>query len=117
MELSIAANGRPGLPTQEYRKVQDSRSVGNKPNVSKGGKFSVKGDKKESVVANVEPFKISTKPKGKQVEKFAPPQVKERKRLTLKEMQEKVYPFPDFEVPSMFDQLLDLKLIELPEMK
>ncbi|KAH7846488.1 hypothetical protein Vadar_014552 [Vaccinium darrowii] len=115
MELSIATNGRQGLPTQEYRKVQDSRNVGNKPNFSKGGKFS--GEKKESMAANVEPFKISTKPKGRQVEKFAPPQMKERKRLTLKEMQEKVYPFPDSEVPSMFDQLLDLKLIELPEMK
>ncbi|KAH7865724.1 hypothetical protein Vadar_010358 [Vaccinium darrowii] len=115
MELSIATNGRRGLPTQEYRKVQDSRNIGNKPNFSKGGKFS--GEKKESMAANIEPFKISTKPKGRQVEKFAPPQMKERKRLTLKEMQEKVYPFPDSEVPSMFDQLLDLKLIELPEMK
>ncbi|KAH7840428.1 hypothetical protein Vadar_016753 [Vaccinium darrowii] len=76
-----------------------------------------RGEKKESMAANVEPFKISTKSKGRQVEKFAPPQMKERKRLTLKEMQEKVYPFPDSEVSSMFDQLLDLKLIELPEMK
>ncbi|KAH7860330.1 hypothetical protein Vadar_012188 [Vaccinium darrowii] len=69
------------------------------------------------MAGNVEPFKIFTKPKGKQVEKFAPLQVKERKRLTLKEMQEKVYPFPNSEVLSMLDKLLDLKLIELPEIK
>ncbi|KAH7840740.1 hypothetical protein Vadar_020967 [Vaccinium darrowii] len=35
----------------------------------------------------------------------------------LKEMQEKVYPFPDSEVSLMFDQLISLKLIDLPEMK
>ncbi|KAH7856201.1 hypothetical protein Vadar_033865 [Vaccinium darrowii] len=117
MELIIAANEMQGLATQEYRKVQDSRNIGNKPNASKGRKFSVKGDQKESMAANVESVKISTKPKGKQVEKFALPQVKERKRFTLKEMQEKVYLFSNSEVPSMFDQLLDLKLVQLPKMK
>ena len=43
--------------------------------------------------------------------------MKERRRMTLKEMQEKEYPFPDVEVPGMLEELLRLKLIELPEMK
>ena len=32
-------------------------------------------------------------------------------------MQEKQYPFPDFDISEMLDYLLKLKLIELPEMK
>ena len=32
-------------------------------------------------------------------------------------MQEKQYPFPDSDISEMLDHLLELKLIELPEMK
>ena len=32
-------------------------------------------------------------------------------------MQEKQYPFPDSDISNMLDHLLELKLIELPEMK
>jgi len=35
----------------------------------------------------------------------------------LREMQEKEYPFLDSDVSDIFDELLQLKLIELPEMK
>ncbi|KAH0658129.1 hypothetical protein KY285_026659 [Solanum tuberosum] len=38
-------------------------------------------------------------------------------KSTLREMQEKEYPFFDSDVPEIFDELLELKLIELPEMK
>ena len=38
-------------------------------------------------------------------------------KLTLQEMQNKKYPFLDIEVPQMLDQLLELNVIELPEMK
>ena len=40
-----------------------------------------------------------------------------RRRPTLQEMQEKQYPFPDSDISNMLDHLLELKLIELPEMK
>ncbi|KAL0461132.1 UNVERIFIED_CONTAM: hypothetical protein Slati_0000800 [Sesamum latifolium] len=40
-----------------------------------------------------------------------------KRRPTLKELQEKVYPFPDSDVPYIFDELLERKLIELPESK
>ena len=44
-------------------------------------------------------------------------QDKGRKRPTLQEMQEKQYPFPDFDISEMLDYLLKFKLIELLEMK
>ena len=40
-----------------------------------------------------------------------------RRGPTLQEMQEKQYPFPDSDISKMLDHLLELKLIELPEMK
>ncbi|KAM0960097.1 hypothetical protein ACFX2I_025093 [Malus domestica] len=36
-------------------------------------------------------------------------------RRTLKELEEKTYPFPDFEVVAMLKDLLDKKVIDLPE--
>ena len=41
----------------------------------------------------------------------------ERRRLTLKEMQDKVCPFPDSDIPDMLEQLLKVRLIQLPESK
>ncbi|XP_070045979.1 uncharacterized protein [Nicotiana tomentosiformis] len=38
-------------------------------------------------------------------------------KLTLKEVQEKEYPFLDSDVPTNFEELFELKLIELLEMK
>ncbi|XP_070049532.1 uncharacterized protein [Nicotiana tomentosiformis] len=38
-------------------------------------------------------------------------------KLTLKEIQEKEYSFLDSDVPAIFEELLELNLIELPEMK
>ncbi|KAL0448889.1 UNVERIFIED_CONTAM: hypothetical protein Slati_1445300 [Sesamum latifolium] len=41
----------------------------------------------------------------------------DRHRPTLKELQEKEYPFPDSGVPYIFNELLKRKLIKLPESK
>ena len=38
-------------------------------------------------------------------------------RSSLKEWEQKVYPFPDADMPKMLEQLLKLKLIELPKCK
>ena len=38
-------------------------------------------------------------------------------RSSLKEWEQKVYPFLDADMPEMLEQLLKLKLIELPECK
>ena len=42
-------------------------------------------------------------------------QKNEVRRLTLKEREQKVYPFPNEDVPNIFEQLLQMKLIEFPE--
>ena len=39
------------------------------------------------------------------------------RRSSLKEWEQKVYPFLDADMPEMLEQLLKLKLIELPECK
>ena len=44
-------------------------------------------------------------------------QDKRRRRPMLQEMQEKQYSFPNSNISKMLDHLLELKLIELPEMK
>ncbi|KAA0046823.1 ty3-gypsy retrotransposon protein [Cucumis melo var. makuwa] len=41
----------------------------------------------------------------------------EKRRPTLKARQEKIYPFPDSDLPDMLDQLLEKQLIQLPECK
>ncbi|KAA0061878.1 ty3-gypsy retrotransposon protein [Cucumis melo var. makuwa] len=40
-----------------------------------------------------------------------------KRRSMLTERQEKVYPFPDSDLPDMLDQLLEKQLIQLPECK
>ena len=42
-------------------------------------------------------------------------QKNEVRRLTFKEREQKVYTFPDEDVPNILEQLLQLKLIELLE--
>ena len=44
-------------------------------------------------------------------------QKNEVRHLTFKEREQKVYPFPDEDVPNILEQLLQLKLIELSECK
>ena len=39
------------------------------------------------------------------------------RRLTFKEREQKLYMFPDEDVPNILEQLLQLKLIELLECK
>ena len=45
------------------------------------------------------------------------PQEKERRRPTLKEMEERTYPFPDSDVSGILDGLLKKKIIKLLECK
>ena len=61
---------------------------------------------------NSTPMKIVTK-----VEKLDFFQNRLTKKSTLKEIQEKKYPFLDSDLQEIFDDLYYVKLIELPEMK
>ncbi|OMO73442.1 Peptidase M48, partial [Corchorus capsularis] len=82
----------------------------------KGGKVSSeKGGSKQSMAVDAKPLKISKK-KAQDAKSFTT-QDKAKGKSTLKERQEKKYPFPDSDVASMLDELLKSKVIELPEMK
>ena len=58
------------------------------------------------MMANTTPIKISTRDKKKEVKEAAPTQENERCWFTLKELEEKKYHFPNFDVPSMLENLL-----------
>ncbi|XP_012847096.1 PREDICTED: uncharacterized protein LOC105967079 [Erythranthe guttata] len=109
MELSIMASGVEGPPVQEPRQSKE------KQDFRKGGRVFSKTSSKESLAVNATPIKFQGKVNGNNEEKQDFSQ--ERRRLTLKEMQAREYPFLDIDVAGIFDDLLGLKLIELPEMK
>nr|CAN68664.1 hypothetical protein VITISV_004416 [Vitis vinifera] len=61
----------------------------------------------ESMTVNTTPIKISVRDKKKkEVKEARPTQENERCRFTLKELEEKKYHFPNFDVPSMLEDLL-----------
>ncbi|KAI3457318.1 hypothetical protein Pfo_013981 [Paulownia fortunei] len=100
MELSMAASGVEGPPIQEPQ----SKSFSKAPN-------------KESMAVNVAPINFKGNTNDKSGEKKDTPQERGQRKLTLKEMQAKQYPFLDSDVSGIFDDLLKENLIELPEMK
>ncbi|TYK18823.1 ty3-gypsy retrotransposon protein [Cucumis melo var. makuwa] len=105
MELSIASKGTKDFPVPKVRKYKKE---------TKGAERIVKSIVKESMVVNTTPLKFSKRKEGR-AEKKDDRSVK--RRLTLKERQEKVYPFPDLDIANMLEQLLEKPLIQLPECK
>ncbi|KAL0290916.1 UNVERIFIED_CONTAM: hypothetical protein Scaly_1656100 [Sesamum calycinum] len=69
------------------------------------------------MVVNTIPFKLRGKSNDMSSKKKDAPQERWPRKLTLKEMQAKQYPFLDSDVSRIFDDLLNTNLIELPEMK
>ena len=74
----------------------------------------MKSTVKESIVVNTTPLKFSKRKEGR-AEKND--DGSERRRLTLKESREKVYPFSDLDIVDMLEQLLEKQLIQLLECK
>ncbi|XP_070032500.1 uncharacterized protein [Nicotiana tomentosiformis] len=111
MELSMSSSKNQGPPVYEPRKGKDKQEI------KKGGKFVPKSERKESMNINVSPLKVTTKASKKQSVKTTSLQDKAGRKLTMKEMQAKEYPFLDSDVPTIFEELLELKLIEFPEIK
>ncbi|KAG5221971.1 ty3-gypsy retrotransposon protein [Salix suchowensis] len=109
MELSIAAAESSSLPMQEPKR--------NKPEGHRFGKSTLKVEGKQSLVVNSTAVRVPT---GVKRNDHATPttfQRGERKKPSLKERQEKVYPFPDSDISRMLDDLLEANIIELPEVK
>ncbi|KAL0320300.1 UNVERIFIED_CONTAM: hypothetical protein Sradi_5291500 [Sesamum radiatum] len=69
------------------------------------------------MLVNVEPCKLKIIAKDNDAPKNNVPYEKPQRKLTLKEMQAKQYPFLDSDVSKIFDDLLEANLIDMLEMK
>ncbi|KAL4602769.1 hypothetical protein ACB092_10G077800 [Castanea dentata] len=106
MELSISCheNTKPPIPEESRKEV-------------KMNDRNTKGNFKDPITVNTTIIKVprrEAKANEKQLEGW---QKNEVHRLTFKEREQKSYPFPDDDVPNILEQLLQLKLVELPECK
>ena len=108
MELSLSNHGEKGLPVdQQHKEKKDTRR----------GDKSSRSMVKESMAVVVELVKISTKENKRMEKRAGPMQEREKRQLTLKEMEEKTYPFQDADVRGMLEDLLEKNVIKLPECK
>ncbi|KAL0337752.1 UNVERIFIED_CONTAM: hypothetical protein Scaly_2050300 [Sesamum calycinum] len=110
MELSMIASGVEGPPVQELRRNKEKQEV------KKGGKPFLKAPSKKSMAMNIAPFKLKSA-KDNVAPRNDVPYERPQRKLTLKEMQAREYPFLDSDVPEIFDDLLEANFIDLPEMK
>ncbi|KAL0405771.1 UNVERIFIED_CONTAM: hypothetical protein Slati_3891000 [Sesamum latifolium] len=69
------------------------------------------------MAVNVAPFKLKGIAKDSIAPKNNAPYEKPQRKLTLKKIQAKTYPFLDSDVPRIFDDLLEANFIDLLEMK
>ncbi|KAJ9703018.1 hypothetical protein PVL29_004677 [Vitis rotundifolia] len=100
MELSIANHGaKKDLIIDQQREIHNGKASDTN---------SIKPIQ-ESMTVNTTPIKISTRDNKKKVKEARPTQENERYRFALKELEEKKYPFPDSNVPSMLEDLLQKK--------
>ena len=76
-----------------------------------------KTENKESMNVNASHVKFTIRVGNTQSAKMNSFEGRTNQKLTLKEMQRKDYPFLDSDVSTIFDELIEMKLFELPEMK
>ncbi|KAH7849666.1 hypothetical protein Vadar_021148 [Vaccinium darrowii] len=100
MEISIANHGGGNSSTIEHNKYKN----GTKGNKSSGSSTEA------SLAVSMVPVKILRKDKKKE-------EYPRDERPTLKELQEKRYLFPDADVLSMLEDLLEKNVIQLPKCK
>ncbi|KAL0367417.1 UNVERIFIED_CONTAM: hypothetical protein Sradi_3631800 [Sesamum radiatum] len=101
MELSMAAIRADELPIQEPQKFKEKQEL------KREGKFFSKLSDKESMAVNTTPFMLLGNSNDMSGEKKDAPQERRPRKLTLKEMQTKLYPFLDSDVSGIFDDLLN----------
>ncbi|OIS96953.1 hypothetical protein A4A49_50530 [Nicotiana attenuata] len=76
-----------------------------------------KNQTKEPMAVKETSVKVTTKQKVKEDKTPSQYPKEEKRRPTLKELEAKVYPFPDSDVPTILDELLGKKVIDLLESK
>ena len=108
MELSISSHGntKPLVPEERKERREIRKNDRN-----------AKSNIKDSMNINSTPVKIKTRNVKANEKRSEEGQRREMRRSSLKEWEQKVCPFPDDDMPEMLEQLLKLKLIELPECK
>ena len=108
MELSISSHGntKPPVPKEMKEKREIRKNDRN-----------AKSNIKDSMNVNPTPIKISIRNVKANKKRPEGGQRHETRRSSLKEWEQKVYPFLDADMPKMLEQLLKWKLIELPECK
>ena len=94
MELSIAHHGK----KEPFTDHKNDKVFG--PKVEKAAWKPTK----EVMTVNTAPVKVFTRGKAIQTEAFRD---QEMHRRTFKELEEKIYPFPDSDVAAMLKDLLD----------
>ncbi|KAK4380937.1 hypothetical protein Sango_3016500 [Sesamum angolense] len=75
------------------------------------GQALFKSSKQKSMAVNIAPFKLKSTTKDNVTPKNNVPYERPHRKLTLKEMQAKEYPFPDSDVSGIFDDLLEANLL------
>ena len=108
MELSISSHGNMKPPVPEERKERQE--------VRKNDR-NVKSNIKDLMNINLVLVKISTRNVKANEKRPEGGQQHEMRHSSLKEWEQKVYPFLDANMPEMLEQLLKLQLIVLPECK
>ncbi|KAL0311680.1 UNVERIFIED_CONTAM: hypothetical protein Scaly_2918600 [Sesamum calycinum] len=69
------------------------------------------------MAVNVAPFRLKSAAKDNVSPRNNVPYERPQRKLTLKEMQAREYPFLNSDVPGIFDDLLEANFIDLSEMK
>ncbi|KAH7844624.1 hypothetical protein Vadar_030078 [Vaccinium darrowii] len=100
MEINIANHGGGNHPTVEHNKYKN----GTQSDKLSGASIE------ESMAVNMVPLKVPRRDKKNE-------EYPRDKRPTLKELQEKRYPFPNSDEPSMLEDLLEKNVIQLPKCK
>ncbi|KAL0439201.1 UNVERIFIED_CONTAM: hypothetical protein Slati_2403100 [Sesamum latifolium] len=100
MELSMTASGVEGPPVQEFRRTREKQEI------KKGGKPFLKTPSKESMVVNVAPFKLKGIAKDSVAPKNNISYEKPQRKLSLKKIQARQYPFLDTEYLMIYWRLI-----------
>ena len=104
MELSISSHGstNPSIIEESRKEVRRN---------DKNAKVNLK----DPMIVNTTEVKVPRRKANANEKRLEGWQKNEVHRPTFKEREQKVYPFPNEDVPNILGQLLQLKLIELPE--
>ncbi|KAK3043384.1 hypothetical protein RJ639_002686 [Escallonia herrerae] len=107
MEITIASHGGNNFPIGDPRK--DTREA--------KWWWGSEATTEDSMIITATSLNIPKKIKGRKKRRRKKPQGKERQQPKFKELEQKVCPFSDSEVPGILDFQLEHKLIDLSKMK